>query len=86
MPNDQFNKLNHGQGTEVLFMATSDRLPCHPAQNVEEPQTAACLIRPYWGSSVWPILMDALSISMQIGLGSLAMVELVDLVSWRKIQ
>ena len=33
-------KLNHGQGTKVLFVATIDRLPHHPAQKVGEPQTA----------------------------------------------
>ena len=32
MPTDQVNK--------VLFAATSDRLPRHPAKKVQEPQTA----------------------------------------------
>ena len=54
-------------------------------KNVEEPQTAACLIRPYWGSSVWPT--DGCIIYQYANrTWSLAMVELVDLVSWRKIQ
>ena len=32
--------LIHGQGKEVLFAATSDRLSRHPAKEVEVPQIA----------------------------------------------
>ena len=35
----QSTKLINGQGTKVLFVATSDRLPSHPAKKVGEPQT-----------------------------------------------
>ena len=42
--------LIHGQRTEVLFAATSDRLPSHPAKKLESHRQ---LFRPYWGSSVW---------------------------------
>ena len=33
-------RLINGQGTKVLFVATSDCLPSHPTKKVGEPQTA----------------------------------------------
>ena len=39
MPTDQVNEVDPGPGTKVLFVATSDHLPSHPAKKVGEPQT-----------------------------------------------
>ena len=37
--------LIHGQGTKVLFVATSDRLPSHSVKKAGEPQTAVSLTK-----------------------------------------
>ena len=51
-------KLIHGHGAEVLFVATSDRLPSYPAKKVGEPQTGVSPLLGLISVAYWWIMVD----------------------------